>query len=136
MILLQVVGQTKCRSSKWLNLHDLWLQVLGNTTLDDYVTDQISLHSWVMLDQRQSFVRLPGEDLIYTAPPRTSLSLTTPRSYPGNDPLSIKASVGNLYLTNQRVSSPGMTWRQASDMRRSYISQPRRLRNFNPLLVL
>jgi hypothetical protein len=60
-------------------------------------------HSWVMLDPKQGFVRLPGEKPVYASPARTGLSLTTPRAYPGNNPLSIQSQGGTVYLTNQRV---------------------------------
>ena len=60
-------------------------------------------NSWVMLHEQEGFVRLPNEKLIYTSPPRTSLSLQTPNPYPGNEPLSIQSSSGCVHLTNQRV---------------------------------
>lgn len=59
--------------------------------------------SWVMLDGSQGFVRLPGERVIHQSSPRISLALSTPSSYPGNNPLSIHCSSGVTYLTNQRV---------------------------------
>lgn len=64
-----------------------------------------SLDSWVMLHDREGFVRLPNERLIYSSPPRTSLALTPPPSYKGAESLSIQSSTGCIYLTNQRVSS-------------------------------
>ncbi|RMJ24739.1 hypothetical protein PHISP_04400 [Aspergillus sp. HF37] len=59
--------------------------------------------NWVMLHERDGFVRLPNEQVIYTSPPRTSLSLQPLRSYTGNDRLSVQSSSGCIYLTNQRV---------------------------------
>lgn len=62
-------------------------------------------NSWVMLHETEGFVRLPGERIIYTSPPRTTLALQTPNTYPGKEPLSIHSSAGCAHLTNQRVSS-------------------------------
>lgn len=63
------------------------------------------MHSWVMLDTAsKDFVRLPGEQTLYTSPSRTSLALQTPNSYPGKEPLSIKCSDGKAFITNRRVS--------------------------------
>jgi WW domain-binding protein 2 len=56
-----------------------------------------------MLHPTQSFVRLPGEKPIWKSPPRTALTLSTPRAYPADNPLSIKSASGTVYLTNQRV---------------------------------
>lgn len=62
--------------------------------------------SWVMLDGSQGFVRLPGERIIHKSSPRISLALTTPTTYPGNNPVAIHCSSGVTYLTNQRVRIP------------------------------
>ncbi|KAI9761499.1 MAG: hypothetical protein M4579_001009 [Chaenotheca gracillima] len=59
--------------------------------------------NWVMLSEREKFVRLPGERLLYTSPERTALSVKTPSSYPGSQPFSISSGSGVLYLTNQRA---------------------------------
>ena len=59
--------------------------------------------NWVMLDPSKGFVRLPGEEIIFKSPPKTSLSITTPRAYPANIPLSLQSNAGNVYLTNQRA---------------------------------
>lgn len=59
--------------------------------------------NWVMLHEHEGFVRLPHEHLIYTSPPRTSLSLQPIGSYKGKDALSIQSGSGRIYLTNQRV---------------------------------
>jgi hypothetical protein len=61
-------------------------------------------NSWVMLSETEGFVRLPGERTLFTSPPRTTLSLQTPNTYPGAQPLSISSSAGFAFLTNQRVS--------------------------------
>jgi WW domain-binding protein 2 len=61
-------------------------------------------NSWVMLSETEGFVRLPGERILYTSPPRTTLSLQTSNTYPAALPLSISSSAGCAYLTNQRVS--------------------------------
>lgn len=57
-----------------------------------------------MLDDQDNFVRLPNERLIYSSPPRTSVSLTPPSGYKGAEKLSIQSSAGCIHLTNQRVS--------------------------------
>ena len=62
--------------------------------------------SWVMLSKTEGFVRLPNEHLIYTSPPRTSLSLKPPSSYSGKESFSINSGAGCVYLTNQRVRLP------------------------------
>ncbi|CAG8904907.1 unnamed protein product [Penicillium egyptiacum] len=56
-----------------------------------------------MLDDQEGFVRLPNERLIYSSPPRTSVSLTPPSGYKGAEKLSIQSSTGCIHLTNQRV---------------------------------
>jgi len=59
--------------------------------------------NWVMLHDREGFVRLPNERLIYTSPPRTTLALTPPSGYKGPEALSFQSSAGCIYLTNQRI---------------------------------
>ncbi|KZF24858.1 hypothetical protein L228DRAFT_243593 [Xylona heveae TC161] len=59
--------------------------------------------NWVMLSETQGFVPLPGERIVYTSPPRTTLALQTPNKYPGKEPLSIHSSAGCVHLTNQRI---------------------------------
>jgi hypothetical protein len=59
--------------------------------------------NWVMLDPSSGFVRLPGEKSVFKSSLRTSLAITTPRSYPGSNPLNINSSAGIAYLTNQRL---------------------------------
>ncbi|KAF2842077.1 hypothetical protein M501DRAFT_998313 [Patellaria atrata CBS 101060] len=58
--------------------------------------------SWVMLEEN-GFVPLPGEQPIYTSPPRTSLSLHSLNKYPGKEPFSLQSSAGVIYLTNRRI---------------------------------
>ncbi len=55
-----------------------------------------------MLD-KEGFVKLPGERILYRSPPRTSLSLESKSSYPGTQPFALHSSAGCVYLTNQRV---------------------------------
>lgn len=59
--------------------------------------------NWVMLHDREGFVRLPNEQLMYTSPPRTSFSLQPLSSYTGSEALSIQSSAGWIHLTNQRI---------------------------------
>ncbi|KAJ5297570.1 hypothetical protein N7508_007819 [Penicillium antarcticum] len=59
--------------------------------------------NWVMLHDQEGFVRLPNERLIYSSPPRTSVSLTPPSGYKGAEKLSVQSSAGCIHLTNQRV---------------------------------
>ncbi|KAI9816135.1 MAG: hypothetical protein M1832_005142 [Thelocarpon impressellum] len=59
--------------------------------------------NWVMLAETGGFVLLPDEHIVYTSPPRTTLSLRSPSGYPGKQPLSISSSAGTAYLTNSRV---------------------------------
>ena len=59
--------------------------------------------SWVMLDENQNFVPLPKEKVLFTSPPRTTLTLQTPNSYPGKNPWNASSSGGVAFLTNQRV---------------------------------
>jgi WW domain-binding protein 2 len=63
-------------------------------------------YSWVMLDARKGFVRLPGEELVYKSPARTSFAITTPGAYPANRSIAIQSNAGTVHLTNQRVSRP------------------------------
>ncbi|OAL23390.1 hypothetical protein AYO22_06440 [Fonsecaea multimorphosa] len=59
--------------------------------------------NWVMLDGKGGFVPLPSERIIHKSSPRISLAITTPSTYPGNNPLAIHCSSGIVYLTNQRI---------------------------------
>ncbi|PLB35128.1 uncharacterized protein BDW47DRAFT_111001 [Aspergillus candidus] len=59
--------------------------------------------NWVMLQERDGFVRLPREQSVYASPPRTSISLQQLGSSSGKDAFSLQSSSGQIYLTNQRV---------------------------------
>ena len=60
--------------------------------------------SWVMTSPNEAgFVKLPNERILYTSPPRTSLQLSAPNTFPGAQPFSAKSDAGIVYLTNQRV---------------------------------
>jgi len=56
-----------------------------------------------MLSENGDFVRLPNEHIIYTSPPRTSLSLKPPSSHSGKQSFSVNSGGGCVYLTNQRI---------------------------------
>ena len=58
-----------------------------------------------MLDPGKGFIHLPNEKRMWTSPSRTSLSINTPKAYPGNNPLNIQSDNGTIDLTNQRVRS-------------------------------
>lgn len=63
-----------------------------------------STDSWVMTSPHEErFVRLPNERILFTSPPRTSLQISTPNTYPGTEPFSAKSDAGVVYITNQRV---------------------------------
>lgn len=65
--------------------------------------------NWVMLStpptQTHPFIPLPNERTLFTSSPRTTLSLTTPKStYPAHSAnLHVSSSDGTLHLTNQRL---------------------------------
>jgi len=60
--------------------------------------------SWVMLSEADGgFTPLPGEQRLYTSPPRTALSLQSLNKFPGKQPYSLQSSAGSVYLTNRRV---------------------------------
>ncbi|KAL8672875.1 MAG: hypothetical protein Q9168_002684 [Polycauliona sp. 1 TL-2023] len=59
--------------------------------------------NWVMLNPQNKFIPLPGERILLTSPSRTTLSLQTPNSYPGKEPINISSSGGTAYITSQRV---------------------------------
>jgi hypothetical protein len=62
-----------------------------------------SPNSWVMLHDTDGFVRLPNERIIYTSPPRTSISLQPINSSAASERFSRASSIGRVHLTNQRV---------------------------------
>lgn len=49
------------------------------------------------------FIKLPNERTLFTSPPRTSLQISTPSSFPGTQPFSVKSDAGIVYITNQRL---------------------------------
>ncbi|KAL2350182.1 hypothetical protein BJ546DRAFT_491371 [Cryomyces antarcticus] len=59
--------------------------------------------NWVMLSDSEGFTPLPGEQKLYTSPPRTSLSLHTLNKFPGKEPFSVQSSTGCVHLTNRRI---------------------------------
>jgi len=56
-----------------------------------------------MLHENEGFVPLPHEKIVYSSPPRTSLSLQPVNPHSGNDPFSVQSSSGCVHLTNQRI---------------------------------
>ncbi|KAL9612558.1 MAG: hypothetical protein Q9167_002855 [Letrouitia subvulpina] len=67
-------------------------------------------HDWVMLDAAKTIIPLPRERILYTSPPRTTLSLQTPNSYPGKEPLAIHSSSGTAFVTTQRLKEPQLVY--------------------------
>ncbi|KAF2423073.1 hypothetical protein EJ08DRAFT_457947 [Tothia fuscella] len=59
--------------------------------------------SWVMLSESEGFTPLPGEQRLYTSPPRTTLSLQSLNKYPGKQPYTVQSSAGSVFLTNRRI---------------------------------
>lgn len=49
------------------------------------------------------FTPLPHEQILYTSPPRTSLTLSSLNPFPGAQPFSLGPTTGTFYLTNQRI---------------------------------
>ncbi|QIW99425.1 hypothetical protein AMS68_004943 [Peltaster fructicola] len=60
--------------------------------------------NWVMLSNG-TFTPLPGEQTLYTSPPRVALSISVPTHYPGRQQqsFSVSSSSGLIYLTNRRL---------------------------------
>ena len=87
------------------NNYDINPSYLSHSMLCLMGEDLCLSFSWVMLDDKKSLVPLPREKILFNSPPRTSLTLQTPNSYPGKEPLSIQCSSGTAFITNQRVSS-------------------------------
>lgn len=56
-----------------------------------------------MLSEAEGFTPLPGEQRLYTSPPRTALSLQTLNKFPGKQPYTISSSGGCIHLTSRRV---------------------------------
>jgi hypothetical protein len=60
--------------------------------------------SWVMTSPGDGgFIKLPNERTLFTSPPRTSLQISTPNTFPGAQPFSVKSEAGVVYITNQRL---------------------------------
>ncbi|KAF1991940.1 hypothetical protein K402DRAFT_399889 [Aulographum hederae CBS 113979] len=59
--------------------------------------------NWVMLSKTEGFTPLPGEQRLYTSPPRTTLHLQSVNKFPGHEPYSITSSGGCVHLTNRRI---------------------------------
>ncbi|OJD40737.1 ww-domain-binding protein [Diplodia corticola] len=60
-------------------------------------------NSWVMLSPSEGFTLLPGEQRLYTSPPRTALALQSLNKYPGKEPFNITSSAGCVHLTSRRI---------------------------------
>ncbi|KAF2277098.1 uncharacterized protein EI97DRAFT_432713 [Westerdykella ornata] len=60
-------------------------------------------NSWVMLAESGGYTPLPGEQTLFTSPPRTTLSLRTPSRNPPSQAYSLNCSSGTAYLTNRRI---------------------------------
>lgn len=58
-----------------------------------------------MTSPSEAFIKLPNESILYTSPPRTSLSLTTANTFPGAQPFKLANDSGIVYITNQRVEA-------------------------------
>ena len=60
-------------------------------------------NSWVMIAETGGYTPLPGEQTLYTSPPRTTLSLQTPNRHTPSQSYSQQCKSGVVYLTNRRV---------------------------------
>ena len=68
---------------------------------------KLKTKSWVMTTPgSEGFIKLPNEQILYTSPPRTSIQLSTPNTYPAANPYSAKSDSGVVYVTNQRACPP------------------------------
>ena len=63
-----------------------------------------------MLSDTDGFIRLPGERILYTSPPRTTLSLQSSTFHSGTSPVAVSSNAGVAFLTNQRVSYATLQW--------------------------
>jgi len=60
--------------------------------------------NWVMTSPNESgFIKLPNERILFTSPPRTSLQISTPNTFPAAQPFKINSDSGVVYITNQRI---------------------------------
>jgi hypothetical protein len=60
-------------------------------------------NSWVMIAETGGYTPLPGEQTLYTSPPRTTLSLQTANRHTPSQSYSQQCKSGVVYLTNRRV---------------------------------
>ncbi|KAG9229335.1 hypothetical protein BJ875DRAFT_200972 [Amylocarpus encephaloides] len=67
-------------------------------------TKKLKTKSWVMTQPgSEGFIKLPNEQILYTSPPRISIQLSSPNTYPAAQPYSAKSESGVVYITNQRI---------------------------------
>ncbi|KAF2471814.1 uncharacterized protein BDR25DRAFT_303209 [Lindgomyces ingoldianus] len=59
--------------------------------------------NWVMLAEAGGYTPLPGEQTLYTSPPRTTLSVQSNTRLPPSQAYSVQCRSGIVYLTNRRV---------------------------------
>ncbi|KAK2846349.1 hypothetical protein FQN49_005815 [Arthroderma sp. PD_2] len=59
--------------------------------------------SWAMVHETKGLVLLPNERVIYSSPPRTSISLRSIHPGPDKQTFSKQSSAGHVHLTNQRI---------------------------------
>ncbi|KAF3481396.1 uncharacterized protein GIQ15_04155 [Arthroderma uncinatum] len=59
--------------------------------------------SWAMVHETKGLVLLPNERIIYSSPPRTSISLRSIHPGPDKQTFSKQSSAGHVHLTNQRI---------------------------------
>ncbi|KAF2178306.1 hypothetical protein K469DRAFT_335436 [Zopfia rhizophila CBS 207.26] len=59
--------------------------------------------SWVMLAESGAYTPLPGEQTLYTSPPRTTLSVQSSSNHSSSQQFSTQCRSGIVYLTNRRV---------------------------------
>ncbi|KAM5445580.1 hypothetical protein MaudCBS49596_007400 [Microsporum audouinii] len=59
--------------------------------------------SWAMVHETKGLVLLPNERIIYSSPPRTSMSLRSTHPGPDKQSFSKQSSAGHVHLTNQRI---------------------------------
>lgn len=79
------------------------MTVMGQTKTRMLKKIRAKKNSWVMLSETEGFTPLPGEQRLYTSPPRTALSLQSLNKYPGKEPFAVQSGAGCIHLTNRRV---------------------------------
>ena len=58
----------------------------------------------MLSDDKKAFTPLPGEQQLYTSPPRTALAVNTKyTSGTESDSFAVESSAGAVFLTNRRV---------------------------------